>query len=519
MRIWPYNDLRWPADEQVSALSFPDKSGTNSPTPEGWKAWLAWAGNPNQEPGIGCTRQSRLLRLRYTRPLNCSIEWTSQVPPSSGDYFPIHVATVLKGRHDRIQLPNLRYRCRLEQSKLLCLENDVRIAMDATTACHLMTDSFTGHNYSYAMPVRVVEKMIQGTITNVVVVGKPRVLGAVDPSVIQRLFIKYMLKAAYILKRREARREASEPSHNESGEAARSKGDFCDPLDAILPALSSSSLQDGTNHSASGRTYSIFSITGKNILVRSRPAPLCSEGHQSLKGTTLSFQPKVEYVPNAGAMRLQEAEALWNYCKGIFKQSANHALFRTHYMGNNQLQIHFATMSVVQQQDAKRILSASTTRFSRLLEEIGHLAYGDYMLVNKHDGFVKVLPRREDDKESRDVLDCEKQNVLVAKPSVRICDAFEGLEPVVPLQWQVVQSRAPGCFVAPDSKLKLIASTAFTDSLRYRPYASSRLPPECCKHSSFIRFDRSSSMLLVRNVVHSLPEPSLTCELAAYVWT
>ncbi|VDO78696.1 unnamed protein product [Heligmosomoides polygyrus] len=396
-------------------------------------------------------------------------------------------------------LPNLRYRCRLEQSKLhseypvdesnadgifddidtvtrLCLENDVRIAMDATTACHLMTNSFTGHNYSYAMPVRVVEKMIQGTITNVVVVGKPRVLGAVDPSVIQRQFIKYMLKAAYILKRREARREASEPSHNESGEAARSKGDFCDPLDAILPALSSSSLQDGANHSASGRTYSIFSITGKNILVRSRPAPLCSEGHQSLKGTTLSFQPKVEYVPNAGAMRLQEAEALWNYCKGIFKQSANHALFRTHYMGNNLLQIQhwesqsFATMSAVQQltgpilrQDAKRILSASTTRFSRLLEEIGHLAYGDYMLVNKHDGFVKVLPRREDDKESRDVLDCEKQNVLVAKPSVRICDAFEGLEPVVPLQWQVVQSRAPGCFVAPDSKLKLIASTALRD--------------------------------------------------------
>lgn len=43
MRIRPYNYLRWLADEWVSALSFPDKSTTNSKTPEGWKAWLAWA--------------------------------------------------------------------------------------------------------------------------------------------------------------------------------------------------------------------------------------------------------------------------------------------------------------------------------------------------------------------------------------------------------------------------------------------------------------------------------------------
>ncbi|VDL67835.1 unnamed protein product [Nippostrongylus brasiliensis] len=28
---------------------------------------------------------------------------------------------------------------------------------------------------------------------------------------------------------------------------------------------------------------------------------------------------------------------------------------------------------------------------------------------------------------------------------------------MIPLQWQTVQSRAPGCYVAPDSKLKMIA--------------------------------------------------------------
>lgn len=49
------NDLGWPIRREVSASSFPDKSGTNVPTTEGWKAWMAWLGKLNQEPGIGCT--------------------------------------------------------------------------------------------------------------------------------------------------------------------------------------------------------------------------------------------------------------------------------------------------------------------------------------------------------------------------------------------------------------------------------------------------------------------------------
>lgn len=35
MRVWPCSELRWPVDEQVSALSLADKSGTNSPIAEG----------------------------------------------------------------------------------------------------------------------------------------------------------------------------------------------------------------------------------------------------------------------------------------------------------------------------------------------------------------------------------------------------------------------------------------------------------------------------------------------------
>lgn len=58
MRSQPYKDLNCQPMEQVSALSFSDKFATNSLTPKGWKACLACAENPNQEPGTGCRRQS-----------------------------------------------------------------------------------------------------------------------------------------------------------------------------------------------------------------------------------------------------------------------------------------------------------------------------------------------------------------------------------------------------------------------------------------------------------------------------
>lgn len=51
------NHLWFSGHQQVSALSIPDKSCTNSPTPKGGKAWWAWAGTPKQEPGIRCVRQ------------------------------------------------------------------------------------------------------------------------------------------------------------------------------------------------------------------------------------------------------------------------------------------------------------------------------------------------------------------------------------------------------------------------------------------------------------------------------
>lgn len=54
MRSMPYNALR---SYPMNKSSFPDNSATNSSTPEGYKAWLAREGNPNQVSGVENTRQ------------------------------------------------------------------------------------------------------------------------------------------------------------------------------------------------------------------------------------------------------------------------------------------------------------------------------------------------------------------------------------------------------------------------------------------------------------------------------
>ncbi|KAJ1369824.1 hypothetical protein KIN20_031396 [Parelaphostrongylus tenuis] len=387
-----------------------------------------------------------------------SIDWDIRSSRRDSQFLPKLVTTVLKGRSDRIQLPNLRNRCLLDASRLytdfplssslddsqifndvenitsLCLDNGVRIAMDATTACHLMCDPFVGHNYSYAVPIRVVQNLRQGILTNVAFL---------------RQFIKYLLKTTYVHRRREA------PPRSDIGETSTKKQSV----------------------SEKQRTYSIFSIAAHNILVRSRPPPLCTEGRQPLKGSTLSFQPRVEYVPNAGAMCLSEEESMWNYCKGIFKQSVNHGLFRTHYSARDLLQMQFwETQSFANftgsdalwtgpasKQDSVQMIANGTFRFSRLLEVIGGLSHGNYMLVNKNDGLIRILNQAGNGTNSDGVLEFAKNKISVCETKSRFSDAFNGLEPVIPLQWQVVQSRAPGCYIAPDSKMKSVAQTPLSD--------------------------------------------------------
>lgn len=58
-------DLLWPADEQVTALFFPDKSGTISLTPEGWKAWLVVLEIQIKNPESSARDSRHFLRVSY----------------------------------------------------------------------------------------------------------------------------------------------------------------------------------------------------------------------------------------------------------------------------------------------------------------------------------------------------------------------------------------------------------------------------------------------------------------------
>lgn len=52
-------------DELVNVSSFPYRSGTISPTLEGWKAWLPWAGKPEPKTLTELTRQSAPPPMSY----------------------------------------------------------------------------------------------------------------------------------------------------------------------------------------------------------------------------------------------------------------------------------------------------------------------------------------------------------------------------------------------------------------------------------------------------------------------
>ncbi|VDM63013.1 unnamed protein product [Angiostrongylus costaricensis] len=342
-----------------------------------------------------------------------SIEWSIRSSRNDSKMRPELVTTLLKGRGDRIQLPNLRNRCVLDSSRLyadfpiwqcnenrifsdienvstLCLDNGVRIAMDATTACHLMCDPFVGHNYSYVIPIRVVQKVKKGIVADIAVLDKPRILNTVDPATVQRQFLKYLLKTTFTFKRSES------------------------PLkyDAKGPSPNTESIGKDQRE--------------KHVL-------------------QMQFWETQSFAIDTGS------EQMWT--------------------------------GPTSKQDANQIIANRTSRFSRLLEAIGRLAHGDYMLVNKNDGFIRILNKAGNRTNPAGILKCSDRRIFVCKPKTLFCDAFNGLEPVIPLMWQVsddlqtflntgkralingfVQSRAPGCYVAPDSKLKLIAQIPLPDS-------------------------------------------------------
>ena len=131
-----------------------------------------------------------------------------------------------------------------------------------------------------------------------------------------------------------------------------------DFLDGILSEMQKiDKNQDGIKGKPEDSTYqyAIFRIGDARILVRSNsPYSMLEMGEkkhsflENLKKVT--FEPRIEYLPNGGAMELGAEEWIWNYTKSVFKMSESHLLYRTSYKIDHVLQIDGISMRIDKQE-------------------------------------------------------------------------------------------------------------------------------------------------------------------------
>ncbi|KAF1763351.1 hypothetical protein GCK72_011617 [Caenorhabditis remanei] len=241
-----------------------------------------------------------------------------------------------------------------------------------------------------------------------------------------------------------------------------SSQDFLDGILSEMQKIDKNS--DGIKGKPEDSTYqyAIFRIGDARILVRSNsPYSMLELGEkkhsflENLKKVT--FEPRIEYLPNGGAMELGAEEWIWNYTKSVFKMSESHLLYRTSYKIDHVLQIDGISMRIDKQEpppDALGILSSRSVMMEQMIAQLESLEPGDYMVFQEKDRPLRVVAKCEPD--HRDGVSIEAMRIKrddCQKSSDRLKDEdfFHGFCRDVPLQWQIVQGRAPQMLLAKDS--------------------------------------------------------------------
>lgn len=245
-----------------------------------------------------------------------------------------------------------------------------------------------------------------------------------------------------------------------------------------------------------GYQYSVFNCASRKLLIRSRPPYQILEASDQKKGVLsnkkVTFEPRIEYLPNGGAMDLSAEEWVWNYTKRLLKQSDAHLLYRTSYKLDNVLQIDAISMDSKICEPPPLALamwaffffnSSKIVRFSSLttrtvmLEEL--LIKLESLPVGEYLAYQQISTPSDDSEEPTEHLPkrplivvpkCEPPNGvstvsmkitkdLIKAQSGRIGDDwFYGFSPEVALQWQIVQGRAPRLLLAKDSPMHAFVS-------------------------------------------------------------
>ncbi|CAD6198306.1 unnamed protein product [Caenorhabditis auriculariae] len=469
---------------------------------------------------------------------------------------PKMVRLLQKGKSDFLTFPDMTKQCSLESVvglerpekvaiqddeivRELCYLNDLDVAMDATTACHLMCESWESHEFDIAVPISILNDEVQGKTRKLVIFEKPSPTNTISRATVQRQFMKHSLRNTFVksspaplIKEKPKEKKAIEQDDSEekqpvhpsllvrpsssleivtfetsetsetperpiessespeesvsqfqskSGNPDSTPTAGVDLLDSILSDISKAatfapsptkiSWNDPNRPSSTGYQYGIFKIGEIDVLIRSAPSPKVQPLHayapdylkvrQQLVRKLVSFEPRIEYMPNCGAMALGTEEWLWNHLKKTFKGSAAHALFRTHFSFDQVLQLDLFSMSGdlrTRPEDAFSVLSSRTLRFEKLLKNSMNLANGNYAIYKENGQPLRII--RAVDSSTRNAIDGSMFTAIVERPMeiesekpLTIRKAFYGWCMEVLLQWQIVQSRAPGTFLPADSPI------------------------------------------------------------------
>ncbi|CAI5446338.1 unnamed protein product [Caenorhabditis angaria] len=443
--------------------------------------------------------------ILFTIETNQEVEMT--VTSEKNSEIPSVVEVLHEGISDTLMIPEITKRCELvpelfniQPKEKLRIEQDpnirayfksnptISVAMDATTVCHLMKTNWESKNYGMACEI-VVENIDGKTC---VFFAKPKVTANISRASIQRKYIKTVIRNQFVniceknakldvqhileLEKRGEQKEefervhmsSSHPSTISSASASTSSSDLLDSIFADVKKMDQRSSKDiGKQRKIieTGYNYSIVKFGSAEILVRSKPAFQIAYSYDSAqkKGIqqllenrkNVTFEPRIEYLPNGGAMELGPEEWVWNYMKKLLKKSDAHVLFRTHYKGDCVLQLDALTMESSnvssRPQGALELLSKKTMMMEKLISKIVGLDEGIFLAYQEQQQDLRIVP-------SNDSKAAVPSNYLnLNKDCIKSddCDThfFNGFAPCIMLQWQIVQGRAPRLLMAADSEI------------------------------------------------------------------
>ncbi|GMR50261.1 hypothetical protein PMAYCL1PPCAC_20456, partial [Pristionchus mayeri] len=337
----------------------------------------------------------------------------------------------------------------------LCSDTGCSIAMECTTAVHLMTRPGEPRNYTYNIPISVFEQFRAGSAIRHCFLGKPRPQSGISNQTLLHMVAKYRVKSTF------TKKEDPHPKQSSSMDTVapakstveqkeiEERGGFSlldNLLGSILMPSSSSTLSGPPSEvkpSSTDHSYALFSIPSstqpdQKVIMRSSP----SLRNDAKGGTEYSLGAKVEFAAETGVMKETYEQMLWNSMKAVFKGAVNSATVHMHPFMKDALQIsHSRAIPMGNQynQELFPLMSTRTEHLSRLLGELSVLQPGEYLLQVSPLSDEMIIYR---EKPTGNELFFRKGPIRL-QGSIKAEDYFTGIDDKRVLHWQVMQGRAP----------------------------------------------------------------------------